>query len=162
LKGLGLKSKGKSAQETVINVQGELCHDKLKIANEFNNYFTTVADKLACKLPVNTNEFNADSDRIQKFYEEKGISKDSFHFSPVTKKFVLDELNKLKVLKSTGLDMVPARFLKDGARNLYGPLNYIINLSILSSTFPDEMKIAKVTPLHKKRKTKLKLVIIDL
>ena len=151
LKGLGLKGKGKSAQETVINVQGELCHDKLKIANEFNNYFTTVADKLACKLPVNTNEFNADSDRIQKFYEEKGISKDSFHFSPVTKKFVLDELNKLKVLKSTGLDMVPARFLKDGARNLYGPLNYIINLSILSSTFPDEMKIAKVTPLHKKK-----------
>ena len=54
--------------------------------------------------------------------------------------------------------MVPARFLKDGARHLYEPLNYIINLSIMSSTFPDEMKIAKVTPLYKKKdKTQLAL-----
>ena len=47
--------------------------------------------------------------------------------------------------------MIPARFLKDGARILYKPLNYIINLSLMSSTFPDDMKIAKVTPLHKKK-----------
>ena len=47
--------------------------------------------------------------------------------------------------------MIPARFLKDGARILYQPLNYIINLSLMSSTFPDDMKIAKVTPLHKKK-----------
>ena len=39
---------------------------------------------LPCKLPVNTSTFHADSDRFQKFYDEKGISKDSFHFSPVT------------------------------------------------------------------------------
>ena len=73
MKGLGLKGKGKSAQETVINVQGELSHDKTKIANEFNHYFTTVADKLVSKLPVKTNKFHAESDRFQKFYDEKGI-----------------------------------------------------------------------------------------
>ena len=152
LKGLGLKGKGKTTQETVINVQGELSHEKTKIANEFNNYFTTVAAKLVCKLPIKTNKYHTDSDTFQKFYDEKGISKDSFHFPPVTAKFVLDELKKLKISKSTGLDMIPARFLKDGARILYKPLNYIINLSLMSSTFPDDMKIAKVTPLYKKKR----------
>ena len=34
---------------------------------------------------------------------------------------------------------------------MYGPLNHVINLSIMSSTFPDDMKTEKVTPLHKKK-----------
>ena len=47
--------------------------------------------------------------------------------------------------------MIPAKFLKDGAKTLYRPLCCIINLSITTSTFPDDMKIAKVTPLYKKK-----------
>ena len=96
MKGLGLKGKGKTTQETVINVQGELSHDKTKIANEFNNYFTTVADKLVNKLPLKTNKYHTDSDKFQNFYDEKGISKDSFHFSRVTAKFVLDRIEEIE------------------------------------------------------------------
>ena len=100
---------------------------------------------------MKSNRYHTDSDKFRKFYDEKNIPKDSFHFSPVTAKFVLDELKKLQISKSTGLDMIPARFLKDGARISYEPLKYIIDLSLMSSTFPNDMKMAKVTPLYKKK-----------
>jgi hypothetical protein len=35
--------------------------------------------------------------------------------SPVTEDFIFSELEKLNPNKSTGLDNIPARFLKDGA-----------------------------------------------
>ena len=47
--------------------------------------------------------------------------------------------------------MIPAKFLKDGAKVLYQPLSYLMNLFILTSTFLEDMKKAKVTPLDKKK-----------
>ena len=52
LKNLGLKNKKSKEQETVISVGGQLCHDKMTIANEFNSYFTNVAANLVNKLPL--------------------------------------------------------------------------------------------------------------
>ncbi len=53
--------------------------------------------------------------------------------------------------KSTGLDGIPARFLKDAAEVVARPLTHIINLSIRTQIFPDKMKMAKVKPLYKKK-----------
>ena len=39
LKNLGLKNKKNKEQESVIRVDGQLCHDKLTIADEFDSYF---------------------------------------------------------------------------------------------------------------------------
>ena len=47
--------------------------------------------------------------------------------------------------------MISAKFLKEGAKVLYKPLSYLMNLFFLKSTFPEDMKIAKVTPLHEKK-----------
>ena len=63
---------------------------------------------------------------------------------------MLKELLKLNSSKSTGLDELPARFIKDGANILKIPITFIVNLSITTSTVPEDMKIARVKPLYKK------------
>ena len=151
LKELGIKNKKGAEKEIVLNIDGMLCHDKSKIVNEFNRYFTEVAAGLADKLPICTDTFSTISNSFCELYKNKGVTENSFKLSPVTEKFVLEELFKLNARKSTGLDAISARFLKDGARQLSGPLAYIINLSITTSTFPDDMKIARVRPLFKKK-----------
>jgi hypothetical protein len=63
---------------------------------------------------------------------------------------VYKELSHLNVTKSTGLDNIPARFLRDGAIFLKIPITYIINMSIVDRQVPDELKSARVKPLFKK------------
>ena len=54
-------------------------------------------------------------------------------------KIFLPELLKLDVNKRTGLDGIPARFLKGAADAVKSPLTYMINLP-LERGFPTAMK----------------------
>ena len=101
-----------------------------------------MAAKLVDKLPPFKDFFSADNGCIREFYERKGVRENSFELLPIGEQFVFKELRKLNVSKSTGLDLIPAKFLKDGAKVLFKPLSYLMNLSILTSTFPEDMKIA--------------------
>ena len=69
---------------------------------------------------------------------------------PVSRRFIRVELDTMKLGKSTGLDDVSARFLKDGANFLIEPVQHIINMSILTEVVPDRFKDARVKPLFKK------------
>lgn len=64
--------------------------------------------------------------------------------------YIEEHLKNLNPKKSSGLDNIPARFLKDGASVLKSPITHIINLSIRTNVVPDDFKIARVTPLYKK------------
>ena len=70
---------------------------------------------------------------------------------PVTNEFIFKELGQLNQNKSTGLDGISPRFLKNGAEILKVPIGHIVNLSLNTNIFPDDMKQAKITPLHKKK-----------
>ena len=69
---------------------------------------------------------------------------------PVSARFIRMELSGMKVGKSTGLDDVSSRFLRDGADFLIEPIQHIINMSILTEVVPDKFKEARVKPLFKK------------
>ena len=60
-------------------------------------------------------------------------------------------LKGLSPRKATGLDDLPARFIRDGDEDIAYPISYIINLSLKTGvvTVPDEMKTARVIPLYK-------------
>ena len=90
-----------------------------------------------------------DSERFKSYYRH--IKPGSFVLHEVSEDFVYDELNNLNISKSTGLDGLPARFLKDAAEVIKYPITSVINLSIRSQVFPNEMKVAKVKPLFKKK-----------
>ena len=87
---------------------------------------------------------------LKSFYSTKIKNDASCVLTPVSECFVLKELLKLNSSKSTGLDELPARFIKDGANVLKIPITFIVNFSITTSTVPEDMKIARVKPLYKK------------
>ena len=64
--------------------------------------------------------------------------------------FIFKELVNVNPTKSTGLDDIPARFIKDGAIVLTTPITHIVNLSITSGVVPNNMKMARIKPLYKK------------
>ena len=59
-------------------------------------------------------------------------------------------LCKLNSSKATGLDLLSARFIKDGAKLIATPLTHILNLSLSTSEIPENLKSAKVMPIYKK------------
>ena len=74
---------------------------------------------------------------------------DIFNFNFITIDEVIDALNLIQSKKSSGLDGISARLLKDGIHNIAGPLVDIFNLSLRTAIFPDDWKLAKVTPVFK-------------
>ena len=67
---LGTSSKLKSGSTTIgLDVDGSTTFDKLKVADTFNAFFTTVAKKLVSKLQKAVNIFN--SKFIHQYYKQK-------------------------------------------------------------------------------------------
>ena len=95
------------------------------------------------------NIYNVDSPIFKKQYQN--VVQDSFQLQEIDEEFVLNELCGLNINKSTGLDGIPGRFIKDAAEVIIGPITHIINASLRSGVVPNDMKIAKVIPLHKKK-----------
>ncbi len=56
---------------------------------------------------------------------------------------------KLKTKKSPGLDGISIRLLKDASNIVAGPLVNIFNVSLQRAIFPNDWKLAKVTPIFK-------------
>ena len=72
-----------------------------------------------------------------------------FEFSPTSETFVLKKLKSLKTRKAVGVDKIPNRLIKIAAPVIYRPLCKIFNHSLKSGVFPNDLKLAKVTALHK-------------
>ena len=149
LKELGYQNKSKVSAKIVLEFAGNRYYENKEVASHFNTFFTEVAAKLVSELPNPSGLYDVNSERFQNYY--KHIKPGSFHLKEVDEEFVLHELNKLNISKSTGLDGIPPRFLKDAAGVIKVPITFIINLSIRSEIFPTEMKLAKVKPLYKKK-----------
>ena len=86
----------------------------------------------------------------QSFYRDKGIFGTSFSISPVSRHYVRKQLLAFKPNKSTGLDDISPRFLKDGANSVVDPITHIVNFPITSETVPYGFKKARVKTLYKK------------
>jgi hypothetical protein len=73
----------------------------------------------------------------------------TFNIPKVSIDFVREELNKSDDAKSTGFDGISPKLLRSGATAIAPSVTWILNLSITTSTFADDWKVAKVVPIHK-------------
>ena len=73
----------------------------------------------------------------------------TFKFKEIEVLSVQKQLSALKINKSTVLDRISARLLKDAAVIIAPTLTDIFNQSLKSSTFPKIFKEGKVTPIFK-------------
>ena len=71
-------------------------------------------------------------------------------FEEVSSVLILKTLKEFETNKTTGVDNLAERFLKDGSNTLCTPIAKICNLSIKFFTSPDKCKVTKIKSLYKK------------
>ena len=74
--------------------------------------------------------------------------KNVFEFRNVTSAELVSVLKKMKVSKSSGLDKISSKLLKAAGNSIIESLTYLFNLVLNTGIFPDDMKLAKVTPIY--------------
>ena len=113
MKSIGLLKGTPGSSKISLSERKEIIFNNFKVANTFNNFFTSVAEKLVNKLPKRPIHF---AKQFLKVYcQKKGVVENYFHFSTVSEEEIENLLNGLTASKATGWDSLPARFLKDGA-----------------------------------------------
>ena len=110
------------------------------MAEVFNDFFATIGLNLASEIQPSTIE--------PEFYLQPTDT--TFFLKTPSPSTVCKLLNQLDAKKATGLDRIPCKLLKLSS-SIVGPsLAYIFKSCIDAEIFPNEWKIAKVTPLFKK------------
>ena len=124
-----------------IVIDNKEIFDDNKIADKFNNFFTEIGPKLASKI-------NNSGKHFLSYLKDVNAPKIS------NTKLIDDELEKafssLKRNKSNGFDDISSNILLDTKKEIYTPLKHIFSLSLETGIFPDQLKIAKITPIFKK------------
>ena len=77
------------------------------------------------------------------------IDGSSFNFICITLQETIDALNDIKFSQSPGIDGISIKLLKDASNIVAGPLVNIFNVSLQRAIFPNDWKLAKVTPIFK-------------
>ena len=148
LKQLGYSHKIKQNVNIGVTIDNEVVSDGLLVANAFNKFYTTVADDLVKQLPASENKYNKSF--VENFYKDRGVIPNSFSLHVVSQKDITNYVKILNPKKSTGLDGISSRFLRDASGAISSQLQYVMNMSINSSQVPDLLKSAKVIPIYKK------------
>ena len=71
------------------------------------------------------------------------------NFICITLPETIDALNDIKFSKSPGINGISIKLLKDASNIVAGPLVNIFNVSLQRAIFPNDWKLAKVTPIFK-------------
>ena len=109
------------------------------IVQEFNSFYANIGPSLAKKIDNSSVRFESYVKKCKNKQPEKPLSinelKDAF--------FSLD------INKSPGFDDISFTVLKNCFGALHKPLLHVFNLSIIKGICPDDLKIARVTPVFK-------------
>ena len=132
-----------------MNINDKLSSNPLEIANAFNSYFLSVAEKLLIKNFHGRNTVN-NKDLIT--YLWQNLSQLSFSIKlKNTTTFEIDKIiRSLKCRDSCGYNEIPPRILKISTPYILSPLTYIFNKIQSTGILPDRLKFSEVKLLFKK------------
>lgn len=141
----GVLNRGKNKQDLpqCFNIDGSLVSDPTLIANAFNDFFVNIGPSLA--ESIDTSKINYTFDAYL-----SNQSNSLFDFSSVTNNDVLTTIESLESKSSCGYDNLSSIMLKNIKNEISPILTTIVNQAFNSGTFPDKLKIAKVSPIYKK------------
>ena len=122
-----------------VLLNGDMCSDKKNITNAFNEYFATIC----------TNNNPCNNTILQTNYLKASIHS-TFIFKTINNAVTLQYLSNLKPSNSCGHETICEGVLKSIANEISDCITLIINQSIVTGSFPDNLKLAKVVPIFKK------------
>ena len=147
LKFLGLPSKQMSSSSLFLEKDGNLSFDPKTNTEIFKDFYLNLADNLVKKLPCPQYKFGKET--VKTYYQRLNLGRKAFSLQAATTSAVQKLSEDINLSKSAGLDNLTGKFLRDGASVLAVPISDLCNLSISSSVFPDDCKIAKLKPICK-------------
>ena len=130
----------KSTDINGVLFEGEKVTDVKIIPEVFNDHFASIGGKLASEIP---------EPKMQScgYLSKTGKFTSRFRFKKIHPKSIFAILSKLKNGKASG--MIPNKILKSAKHIISESLTDIFNVSLESNTFPDDLKVAGVTPIFK-------------
>ena len=125
-----------------IAVNNNLIEDPKKIANHFNDYFTSIADNILKKekRPI----FKTFKDYLPNPNEQTFVFQDCDPYE------IMQIIKKLKLNKSYGPYSFPTEIMHLVSAQISIPLSKIFNISVHNGTHPEKLKCADIIPIHKK------------
>ena len=136
-----------------LSIYNEKVTDTKIMADLFNNYFSQVGIKMASTIPdIGNSSYKT---YLLKNYRTR------FKFEPVAEEQIKKIFQSLNSKTSYGYDGLSTKLLKRLEPILCAPIiTLIVNQSLNTGIFPDNLKQAKIIPFLK-RKTIILLKIID-
>ena len=139
-----LRGKSKSNIKASFVIDGELVENRREISNKFNQFFSSVARKMNCKLyssiPLNSNEIE-----FKKYLKNRVPN--SIFLSSCTE----DEVSKvIQTFESSKASDMSISLIKNCSKYISGHLSGFCNFFITNGVFPCILKIGKITPVFKK------------
>ena len=123
-----------------INCDGNLITEPKCVANSFNNFYSSIANKLVKDLPKPNTKFQ---DYL------KNPNKHELFLKEIDPGEIRDLLKDLDISKAADIYGFSPKLLKIGYDILCYPLAAVFNLSFSEGIFPTKLKCAKVIPVHK-------------
>ena len=132
--------------KSIINSKNNELTDKKNIAQEFNNFFSTIGKKLADKIGNLKNSWSAGGERRMT---------DSFLLTPVTEKELNKHIMSLKNGVKGGEDEICSNIIKQYKDKLIQPIMHIVNIVFCTGVYPEVLKTAVIIPLYKQGDKKI-------
>ena len=150
--------------ESITLVEGnEIFQDDDKVSETFNDFFSNAVSNLNIQmnndyLNKNVSETDPVLNAIKRYENHPSIVKikevfkdgDTFCFKPILLYDVQTEIMLLDNSKACPKDTIPTNIIKDNCDIIACKLQSDFNKSINSASFPDNLKNADITPVHKK------------
>ena len=133
---------------TEIKINGVIQSDPQIIAEEFNNFFTSIGQTISDNVtPSNTNpeSYLADYDQ----------QKPKFSLGNTGEIHIIDIIKSFQSKASPDLDGISLKIIKYVALEISRPLAHIFNLSLDSGIFPEKLKSSRTVPIFKQGDNKL-------
>ena len=120
--------------------------NKLDIANCFNSYFVNMAKELT------KNNDNIISEDINIYLNDPTLTQ--FKFQQISTQDIIDIITDMKPKTSRDAYNLSSKIMKDIKLEIGEPLKILINQSLITGIYPERLKLAKISPIHKKNDIK--------
>ena len=132
-----------------------IVNDSTKVGNILNEYYINVTKDIGPYDAIKDQDTYEDIVEPHKtnksvMFIRDNIVNEGFAFKPISDDVILKLLKNVKSNKATGYDTIPPKAIKIGEDQLCLPITYLVNKSIETCTFPENLKHAEVTPIFKK------------
>ena len=130
----------KTNEAIFLDDNGNIITDQKAVANRFNKFYTTIADKLVTKLGKPATKFQ---DYL------KNPNEHSIFLNETEPGEVATLMSKLNTSKSGDIYGITPRLIKEAGPSMAINLSIIFNICLSTGIFPQLLKTAKVIPIYK-------------